>query len=65
MSVFTSSATVSRRYYDKRPRTVAEQNIKSMSESLGLEVPEWKSLRALSKSEVIDKAMALHRLFPE
>jgi len=65
MAVFTSVATVSARYYEKRNRSVAEFNIRQMCESLGRTPPTWDEFKAMSKSDVVNMALRLHREFPE
>lgn len=63
MAVVTSVAPVSRRYYEKRNRSVAELNIIQMSAVLGK--PKPTGLSALTKPELISLALALHNEFPE
>lgn len=65
MGTFTSVATVSYRYYDKRNRSVAEQNIQSMARSLELPSPTTEGLRAMSKPDLIKLAMWYHNQMPE
>lgn len=65
MAIVTTVATVSYRYYDKRNRSVAEQNIQQMARALGEEPPAWTDLRAMSKDAVIKLALAYHAKFPE
>jgi hypothetical protein len=65
MAIFTSVATVSYRYYDKRNRSVAEQNIQSMCRSLGIDVPYHSTLAGMPKAELIRLALSLHSQFPE
>lgn len=62
MATFTSVTSVSRRYYDKRNRSVAEFNIKQMCHSLGREVPV---LKGMPKQDLITLALSLHNEFPE
>lgn len=65
MTIVTVVATVSYRYYEKRNRSVAEQNIQSMCRALGKPAPTYADLRALSKDAVIRLALSLHNEFPE
>lgn len=62
MAVFSSVATVSHRYYDKRNRSVAEFNIKQMCHSLGRDVPV---LKGMPKQDLIALALRLHSEFPD
>lgn len=65
MAIVTVVSTVSYRYYEKRNRSVAEQNIQSMSRALGKPIPTYAELSALSKDAVIRLALSLHNEFPE
>jgi len=65
MAVFTSVATVSYRYYDKRNRSVAEMNIRDMCRNLDKAAPSSAELSAMSKPELIRLALSLHNQFPE
>ncbi|USN14030.1 hypothetical protein KABACHOK_01940 [Brevundimonas phage vB_BpoS-Kabachok] len=65
MAIITYVATVSYRYYEKRNRSVAEQNIQSMCRALDKAPPTYAELRAMSKDAVIRLALSLHNEFPE
>ena len=65
MAIVTIIAAVSYRYYEKRNRSVAEQNIQSMSRALGKPEPAYADLRAMSKDDLIRLALSLHYEFPE
>jgi|GEM_PF-6297347 len=65
MAIVSSVATVSHRYYEKRNRSVAEQNIRSMCRALGKEPPAWSELSEMSKWDLIKLALTLHSEFPE
>ena len=62
MAIVTTIATVSRRYYDKRNRSVAEFNVKQMCHALGRDVPV---LKGMPKQDLITLALSLHNEFPE
>ena len=65
MAIVTVVSTVSYRYYEKRNRNVAEQNIQSMCQALGKTPPAYAELRAMSKDALIRLALSLHNEFPE
>lgn len=65
MAIVTVVSTVSYRYYEKRNRSVAEQNIQSMSRALGKPEPAYADLRAMGKDALIRLALSLHNEFPE
>lgn len=65
MSVVTTIATVSYRYYDKRPRSTCERNIESMCQALGKPVPNRYELVSLTKPNLIRLALNLHNEFPD
>jgi len=64
VSIVSTVSTVSRRYYDKRNRSVAEANIQSMCRALGRPVPAYSELRKLSKPLLVSLAMEHHLDFP-
>ena len=65
MAIVSYVSTVSYRYYEKRNRSVAEQNVQSMCRALDKPVPTYAELRALSKDTLIRLALNLHNEFPE
>jgi hypothetical protein len=62
MAIVEVRSTVSARYYEKRHRRVAEQNIRDMARSLNRPTPE--GLNTLSKSDLVRLALDYHNLFP-
>lgn len=62
MGTFTVVTSVSRRYYEKRNRSVAEFNIKQMCHALGRDCPV---LKGMPKHDLITLALSLHSEFPE
>lgn len=58
MSTFTSVTTASYRYYDKRNRRVAEDNIRHMARVLHMDAPT--GLAEKSKPELIQLALWFH-----
>lgn len=62
MTIVTVISSVSHRYYEKRNRSVAELNIKQMSESLGKPIPE--GLSTMPKGQLVNLALSLHSEFP-
>ncbi|UTC28865.1 hypothetical protein MARCHEWKA_03530 [Brevundimonas phage vB_BpoS-Marchewka] len=65
MAIVTTVSSVSYRYYEKRNRSVAEQNIQSMCRALDKSPPPYAELRALAKDALIRLALSLHNEFPE
>lgn len=63
MAIVTTVTTVSARYYEKRNRSVAEQNIHSMCRALDKPVPPH--LSSMSKGDLVSLALALHQEMPE
>lgn len=63
MTIVSTVASVSHRYYEKRNRSVAEMNIRQMCEALGKPCPE--GLRTMTKGNLVNLAMRLHGEFPE
>lgn len=63
MTIVTVVTSVSYRYYEKRNRSVAEQNIRSMCHALGREPPT--NLAALAKDDLIHLALRTHAEMPE
>lgn len=63
MTTITWVTAASYGYYEKRNRSVAEQNAVWMCQRLGRPVPD--NLRQMSKPELVRYVMALQREMPE
>lgn len=62
MAIVTSVTAVSYRYYDKRARRVAEQNVAAMCRVLDEPTPD--GLSEMPKSQLIRLALHLHDRMP-